>query len=195
MQTNLPKSIESHPLRPFLPINAKVLFLGSFPPKKNRWSMEFFYPNFQNDMWRIWGLLYFGNPNYFVVKDEKKFDYNKVVDFCNKLGFAIYDTATSVCRLQDNASDKFLEVVEETDLQKLLQSIPDCKVIVTTGEKATDVLVSKYGCEKPKVGEYVPLVISGKSYLFYRMPSSSRAYPLALAKKAEAYSVLKQYFE
>ena len=30
--------------------------LGSFPPQQKRWSMAFFYPNFQNDMWRIFGL-------------------------------------------------------------------------------------------------------------------------------------------
>ena len=35
--------IERHPLQPFLPANAKVLFLGSFPPPKKRWCMEFFY--------------------------------------------------------------------------------------------------------------------------------------------------------
>ena len=32
--------IERHPLKPFLPENAKVLFLGSFPPPKKRWCME-----------------------------------------------------------------------------------------------------------------------------------------------------------
>ena len=38
-------NIEEHPLEPFLPVNAKLLMLGSFPPQKKRWSMEFFYPN------------------------------------------------------------------------------------------------------------------------------------------------------
>ena len=37
--------IERHPLEPFLPANGRMLFLGSFPPPKERWSMEFFYPN------------------------------------------------------------------------------------------------------------------------------------------------------
>ena len=46
-------NIEEHPLEPFLPANAKLLMLGSFPPQKKRWSMEFFYPNLQNDMWRF----------------------------------------------------------------------------------------------------------------------------------------------
>ena len=41
--------VEYHPLVPFLPSNAKVLFLGSFPPQRKRWCMDFFYPNFIND--------------------------------------------------------------------------------------------------------------------------------------------------
>ena len=45
--------VEAHPLEPFLPANAVLLMLGSFPPQKKRWSMDFFYPNLQNDMWRI----------------------------------------------------------------------------------------------------------------------------------------------
>ena len=55
-------NIEEHPLEPFLPANAKLLMLGSFPPQKKRWSMEFFYPNLQNDM-----LAYFWN-NIFQTK-------------------------------------------------------------------------------------------------------------------------------
>ena len=47
---------ENHPLEPFLPGNAILLMLGSFPPQKKRWSMDFFYPNWSNDMWRIFGL-------------------------------------------------------------------------------------------------------------------------------------------
>ena len=39
---------EKHPLEPFLPQNAKILMLGSFPPPKARWSMEYFYPNWIN---------------------------------------------------------------------------------------------------------------------------------------------------
>lgn len=184
---------EHHPLRPFLPPNAAILFLGSFPPQKKRWCMDFFYPNFQNDMWRIWGLNMFDDKDYFVIKEEKKFCYDKIVAFCTKYGFAFYDTASAVRRLQDNASDKFLEVVEETDIGGLLSQIPHCKAIVTTGEKATDVLTGKYNCPKPQIGTSETIIIDGKSYDFYRMPSSSRAYPLAITKKAETYLVLKKY--
>ena len=56
-EENLQKSaqgdVEWHPLRPFLPPNARVLFLGSFPPPRQRWCIDFFYPNYINDHWRI----------------------------------------------------------------------------------------------------------------------------------------------
>ena len=187
--------IEHHPLSPFLPTNATVLFLGSFPPPRKRWSMDFFYPNIQNDMWRIWGLIFFDNPNHFVFQSEKRFDYQKIVEFCNEYGFAFFDTASAVRRLQENASDKFLEVVEPTDIEALLSQIPKCRAIVTTGEKATDVLVSHYNCVKPIIGGFETIQIAARQYKFYRMPSSSRAYPLALAKKAEAYKILLPFFQ
>ena len=61
---------ELHPLEPFLPANARVLMLGSFPPKRIRWSMDFFYPNLQNDMWRIVGYLATGDKSKVVAVAE-----------------------------------------------------------------------------------------------------------------------------
>ena len=62
--------IERHPLLPFLPSNAQILMLGSFPPHKERWCMDFFYPNPQNDMWRIIGLAFFGDKTFFEVQRD-----------------------------------------------------------------------------------------------------------------------------
>ena len=59
--------VETHPLEPFLPEDARLLMLGSFPPKRERWSMDFFYPNFNNDMWRIFGLVFFSDRAAFIA--------------------------------------------------------------------------------------------------------------------------------
>lgn len=77
-------NIEEHPLEPFLPANAKLLMLGSFPPQKKRWSMEFFYPNLQNDMWRIFGIIFFQNKEHFLNPDKKVFDKERIIDLLNK---------------------------------------------------------------------------------------------------------------
>lgn len=182
--------VERHPFEPFLPENAKVLFLGSFPPQAKRWSMDFYYPNWINDFWRICGLLFFGERRHFERPDEKAFDKERIVAFCQEKGFAMYDTATEIRRLKDNAADQFLEVVTPTDIPSLLVRIPQCRAIVTTGQKATETLCSTFGCPEPPMGSSVPLRIGTQALTFWRMPSTSRAYPLALEKKAAAYRPL-----
>lgn len=183
---------EKHPLQPFLPKNSKILMLGSFPPPKARWSMEFFYPNWINDMWRLMGYIFYNDRHHFELKDEKRFCKERIEAFCNEKGIALYDTACEVVRLKDNASDKFLEVVTPTDICALLEQIPHCTAIVTTGEKATDVVTATFGCEKPAVGNMTTITIDNRTLHFWRMPSSSRAYPLALEKKAEYYKMMLQ---
>ncbi|WP_322932863.1 uracil-DNA glycosylase family protein [Bacteroides sp. CG01] len=184
--------IENHPLEPFLPPHAKLLMLGSFPPQKKRWSMDFYYPNLNNDMWRIVGLLFFDNKDHFLNESKKAFCREQIIDFLNKKGIALFDTASAIRRLQDNASDKFLEVVQSTDIAAMLRQLPECKAIVTTGQKATDTLRMQFNVEEPKVGDFSEFVFENRPIRLYRMPSSSRAYPLALDKKAAAYRIMYQ---
>ncbi|MBR4368182.1 MAG: uracil-DNA glycosylase family protein [Prevotella sp.] len=190
--------VEYHPLRPFLPENAKVLFLGSFPPQRKRWCMDFYYPNFINDHWRIEGQLFFGDKNHFVDLENKRFKIDEIIAFCQEKGLAFFDTSTAVRRLKDNASDKFLEVVEPTDIRSLLQHLPHLRAIVTTGEKATQTICASLGItDIPKVNSSVPiprtsaLSLHTSALSLWRLPSSSRAYPLSFDKKVEAYRRIK----
>jgi G:T/U-mismatch repair DNA glycosylase len=183
---------EKHPFEPFLPPEARMLFLGSFPPQPHRWSMPFYYPNWINDFWRILGLIFFEDRNHLCLPGEKRFDEAAIRAFCAQEGLAFYDTACEVRRLKDNASDAFLEVVTPTDIPALLRRIPNCKALITTGQKATEVVSATFGCEVPAVGESLQIEIpdqvgNDRKVQFWRMPSTSRAYPLALEKKAEAY--------
>ena len=186
--------IEYHPLRPFLPEHAKVLFLGSFPPQRKRWCIDFFYPNFINDHWRIEGQIFFGDKNHFVDLEAKRFKIDEIVAFCQEKGLAFFDTSTAIRRLQDNASDKFLEVVEPTDIPALLAQLSHLRAIVTTGEKATETICASLGIATiPKVNTSViiphksSIIHHPSSIVLYRLPSSSRAYPLSFDKKVEAY--------
>ena len=138
--------------------------------------MNFFYPNFNNDMWRIIGLVFFGDRDHFISMPEKKFNKDMITDFCR------------------------------------------CNAIITTGEKASETVAAQFGCPVPKTGEHIGLTLPAASYPlswtplpiggsaaediyadrhieFYRLPSSSRAYPLSLERKAEAYSILTTLLE
>lgn len=208
--------IEYHPLSPFLPEGARVLMLGSFPPPRERWCMDFFYPNPQNDMWRIMGQVFFGDKTHFEVpyseihgckihgceiarsevprdgihkpKNRKEgFDYEAIVAFCQEQGIAIFDTAQAVRRLHGNASDEHLEIVERTDIVALLQQIPLCHDLCCTGGKAANTLADILHTATPQTGEYIETVFNDRPIRFWRMPSTSRAYPLSFDKKAATY--------
>ena len=185
---------ERHPLDPFLPSGARLLMLGSFPPQRKRWPMEFFYPNLQNDMWRVVGYLATGDKQHFLTPDRKHFDRERIEAFCRERGIALFDTAVEVIRLKDNASDNFLQVVQEVDFASLLAQLPDCRAVVTTGQKATDTLRRLTGCDEPPVGGSVAMPFAERDLRLWRMPSTSRAYPRPVEWKAEFYRrVFTQY--
>ena len=128
-------TIERHPLMPFLPSNARLLMLGSFPPPRKRWCMDFFYPNRSNQMWLIFGEVFFNDSQRLVDEENKTFRLSDIQTLLKERGIAIYDTASAVRRLSGNASDKDLEIVERTDIAALLSHIPACHDIVCTGHR------------------------------------------------------------
>lgn len=141
--------------------------------------------------------MFFGDKNHFVLEKEKRFKLDEIVRHCEEKGIAFFDTSTAVRRLKDNASDKFLEVVEPTDIAALISQLPHLRAIVTTGEKATQTICTTLGIpEVPKVNTSVALPLgkfesspSGEAGrgVIWRLPSSSRAYPLSFEKKVESY--------
>ena len=189
------KTIETHPFEPFLPEGAKLLMLGTFPPAEKRWCMRFYYPNFTNDMWRIFGICFFGDKEHFILTEEKRSDLASIIPFLKKEVIAMSDTATNIHRTKNTASDKDLEIIEPTDVAAMLASLPQCKAVITAGKLATDTFWRHFGIVPPKVGEYAEFTLpnSSRTLRLYRMPSSSRAYPMKPEKKAEEYAKVFDY--
>lgn len=182
--------VEHHPLKPFIPEGARILMLGSFPPPANRWSMNFFYPNFINDMWRIFGLIFNGDKLSLTDVPGKTFRLQQIVNLLTEKGIAIYDTATAVTRLNNNASDKFLKIAQPTDIPMLLDGMPQCVAVASTGGKSAEEVARQLGTDIPKTGKHVNTTVNGREISFYRMPSSSRAYPMNIERKAEFYRAM-----
>ena len=187
MTDHMANPIEQHPLGYFLPDHTQVLMLGSFPPPKTRWSMNFYYPNIQNDMWRILGLIFYADKDYFLAS-RKAFSEEKAKAFCREKGIGIGDTAVEIIRLNGNASDKFLEIVQPICPEEILAQIPECRAVVVTGQKAMETLLSVLPpMPAPKVGSSEEFTLLDRRFRLYRMPSTSRAYPKPLEEKAEVY--------
>lgn len=181
--------IETHPFEPWLPVNAKLLMLGTFPPAPKRWAMEWYYPNFTNDMWRIFGLIFFGDKLHFVDEENKTYRLNELKQFLKEKGVALFDTALRIRRTTGTASDKDLEIVEPADLDGMLRSLPECKAVLAAGQLATKVFTEHYNIDARnlKMGEYRTFDFESRTLKLYRQPSSSRAYPMKVEKKAVYY--------
>lgn len=210
MSEEIIQEIESHPWEPFIPEGAKVLIMGTFPPQQKRWSMDFYYPNRTNDFWKICGLLFLGNKDALLNSDGKTYDLEKIVRLMTDRRIALNDTVRKARRLKGNASDKFLEVIEPVPLFDLLSEMPGCCAVATTGEKAAGIVADLTSTAIPKMGGmlkadlHIPMnmektdsgCLIGKnefeerSVEIWRMPSTSRAYPLALERKADYYAHL-----
>ncbi len=184
-QDDLP--LERHPWPPFIPEGAKVLIMGTFPPGNHRWSMEFYYPNRTNDFWKICGLIFLNDPEALYLPDEKRFDVEAIKKLMTERHIALNDTAREVRRLKGNASDKFLEIVTPVPLYELLGQMPECRSIATTGEKAAGVIAGLTGTPLPRMGE---MVTAADGLEIWRMPSTSRAFPMRLDAKAEYYAAM-----
>ena len=199
--------VETHPFGPVLPPDATVMMMGTFPPTADKWAMRFHYPNFYNDMWRIYGSVFFDDVNYFRVGDEKRFDPERIRAFMFERGIASCPTVTQAIRETGNASDKNLTVVTPVNLDSILPQVPKVETLFTTGGKATEVLLNLLA-EPPAKSKY-PKTNQSMDYPYewqsdnnkkadvnnltlYRLPSTSRAYPLALDKKVAAY---KDFFK
>lgn len=153
--------------------------------------MDFYYPNIQNDMWRVFGIIFYANKDYFL-KTPRQFDIDKAKAFCLEKGIGMGDTADEIVRLKNNASDKFLEVVRPSNVAEALRSVPSCRAVAVTGQKAMDTLLSVLPsrAQEPPVGGSSSFEIDGRSIFLYRMPSTSRAYPRPLAEKAAEYGAM-----
>lgn len=109
--------IEVHPHKLFVPDNATVLILGTFPGKNNisvEGLDEWFYATKRNQFWNIIQEVY--NKSLTTTKEKKQLFSEK--------GIAIGDIFLKIKRTENNNSDSSLEVVEYNDkaLKKIIES-------------------------------------------------------------------------
>lgn len=108
--------IEIHPHLPFVPPNAHILILGSFPGKgyseKNN-SGEWFYASPKNQFWPIIRKVY--NRELTGIEEKKSLFLEK--------GIAIADIFLKIKRKEGNNSDGNLEIIEYNDkeLMKIME--------------------------------------------------------------------------
>jgi hypoxanthine-DNA glycosylase len=120
--------IEIHPHQPFVPKNATILILGTFPGKSNvnvDGLDEWFYASKRNQFWNIIRGVY--NKPLLSTAEKKQLFTQK--------GIAIGDIFLKIRRKENNNSDSSLEIVEYNDkaLREIINS-HDFKAIYCTSQ-------------------------------------------------------------
>lgn len=121
---------EEHPFKPFVPKNARILIIGSFPGmdqvKNKANSEEWFYTAKDNQFWTIISAVY---ENKLLTTESKKMLFEKE-------GIGITDIFLKIKRKVKSNLDKHLIVVEYND--------QEIKAILESGKFDLILFTSRY---------------------------------------------------
>src|SRR6185369_9430987 len=97
--------IERHAFGSFVPNDASILIIGTFPTIKKNWSFNFFYTNKRNQFWKLISDIYVHKWEYLeggaATKERKELlSINRI---------AITDMIEEGIRRDNNASDRNLK--------------------------------------------------------------------------------------
>lgn len=150
-------NFHTHKFGPFLPRNAQILILGSFPSPSSR-DNNFYYMDQRNRFYKVLNYVLQENCGD-KAKDRKK--------LLRKHRIALYDVVEA-CIIPD-AKDSNIKKPILVDLQELLKKLPHIKQIFVLGSTTTKKLFIKI----PSFHNYSKPVEYKKITTF--MPSTSSA--------------------
>lgn len=111
----------NHGFPPFIPEDARVLILGSFPSVRSRAS-GFFYMHPQNRFFKALALVY-GEREPLTIEERK--------DFLIRHRIALYDVIES-CSISGSADGSIKDAVP-ADIPGILAGYPTIVAVLTTG--------------------------------------------------------------
>ena len=81
--------------------------------------MDFFYPNYTNDFWRICGICFHNDKLYYVDEARRTYRRDLIEQMLRQRGIGLYDTATVVRRLKNTASDKASSTIRTSRIRTI----------------------------------------------------------------------------
>jgi len=121
------KTPVSHPFKWYVPKDAETLIIGTFPPVKERWSYEFFYPNINNLFWKILAKIAgheLSRTSNDMVNDRK--------EILHTLKVGVTDMGGTIIRLKPDSKDESLQIVEYMNIIEIMKTHRSIKKIILT---------------------------------------------------------------
>ncbi|AWK04790.1 hypothetical protein HYN56_11365 [Flavobacterium crocinum] len=188
---------EIHPWQPFVPKNADKLILGTFPThERNRGTYKFYYPNTNNEFWKI----LFDIAGLGLEDSQEKDPIKLRKHVLTKLGLGIADICTVIYRQKTSSNDNALFPIEFTDIFLLLDNHPSIKtLIVTSSSKNSSTLawlhqycnLNGYTFKIPKgrLPKSTILNFTNRTIRIEIIPSSSGQSPIKGNERLEMYKI------
>lgn len=152
---------------PIVDKSSKILILGSVPGVKSL-QMQQYYAHPQNNFWKLM---------FHLVDTEFSSDYHTRLQLLKKHRIALWDVIESCERKGSKDTDIKSEI--DNDIQELINSHPNIKIIFCNGQKSYKNLLKLVG-----KNFIIPIVV---------LPSTSPLHTIKFEEKLEQWKIIKDY--
>lgn len=151
---------EEHPWKVYGTAASKVLFIGTFPPAKKRWSYEFFYPNKTNFFWKILASSQDRTLSHFSGEEaiaERK-------SLLDGLSAAITDMGHTILRRGESSLDEHILPVRLMDIESILHRFPNINQVILTSSSGKNSALSWFTSFLKSKGYFFKYSRSNKAF-------------------------------
>ena len=152
---------------PIVDKSSKILILGSVPGVKSL-QMQQYYAHPQNNFWKLM---------FHLLDTEFSSDYHTRLQLLKKHRIALWDVIESCERKGSKDTDIKSEI--DNDIQELINSHPNIKIIFCNGQKSYKNLLKVVG-----KNFIIPIVV---------LPSTSPLHTIKFEEKLEQWKIIKDY--
>ena len=152
---------------PIVDKSSKILILGSVPGVKSL-QMQQYYAHPQNNFWKLM---------FHLLDTEFSSDYHTRLQLLKKHRIALWDVIESCERKGSKDTDIKSEI--DNDIQELINSYPNIKIIFCNGQKSYKNLLKVVG-----KNFIIPIVV---------LPSTSPLHTIKFEEKLEQWKIIKDY--
>lgn len=152
---------------PIVDKSSKILILGSVPGVKSL-QMQQYYAHPQNNFWKLM---------FHLLDTDFSSDYTTRLQLLKKHHIALWDVIESCERKGSKDTDIKSEI--DNDIQELINSYPNIKIIFCNGQKSYKNLLKVVG-----KNFIIPIVV---------LPSTSPLHTIKFEEKLEQWKIIKDY--
>ncbi len=126
------KNLEIHPDWYYNKPKMRTLILGSFPPHFNKRKFEFYYPNPQNNFWKILAQI----SAHSLQNFEGAAAVNERKQILKRLAIGVENMGQKILRQGKSSKDTDIEILAYHSIIEIINQHPELEIIILAGYSA-----------------------------------------------------------